>query len=198
MVTLLLAAAATLGSHCAAAAETTFPLATTDADSHGAHHGGTARTGHRPTAEQPTHRAAAALVALRPVVAQAAGHGGAGSGSELVAGQAGHYGGAAGRVFRSVADQGAHLGGTDSIRHRSVEHRPVVDPAAHSGSPAESGSTGLVALCVSVAVAVLLALVRLGQPRAVEVRALMGRVPTAVASLAWPSPDPVRLCVLRT
>ncbi|SDH50933.1 hypothetical protein SAMN05192558_10223 [Actinokineospora alba] len=74
----------------------------------------------------------------------------------------------------------------------------MVDPAAHSGSPAESGSTGLVALCVSVAVAVLLALVRLGQPRAVEVRALMGRVPTAVASLAWPSPDPVRLCVLRT
>ncbi len=92
-----------------------------------------------------------------------------------------------------VGGHAAHRGGS-----APMAHHPITDPGIHPGSPAESGLRGLIALCVSVAVAVLLAMVRLGRPNAVEVRAPAGRLPAALRRLAWPSPDPVRLCVLRT
>ncbi|MBC6450885.1 hypothetical protein [Actinokineospora xionganensis] len=115
------------------------------------------------------------------------------AGHQPVADQITHRGGTAVVAMRMPGDQTGHHGGA-----AGMAFQPMVDQAARPGSPAESGSSGLIALCVCVAVAVLLALVRLGQPRAVEVRAPVKRLPASIASLVWPSPDPVRLCVLRT
>lgn len=221
MVALLLAAAATLGSHCTAAAETAAQLG------HAADHGDGAPVAHSP-AGQSTHGGAAGT-ALLWVADQSANRGGAVRMLLLpVAGQAAHRGGVARMLLLPVGDQAAHRGGTARMSLLSVAdqagrrggaawmallpvsdqpayrdgtrppaHLPVADRTMYPGSPTD-GSSGLVALCVSVAVAVLLALLRLGQPRAVEVRAPVSGRPAVIPPLTWPSPDPLRLCVLRT
>jgi hypothetical protein len=110
-------------------------------------------------------------------------------------------------LLASVATLGLHCAAG------AVETATVVESghAAHHGSPAhlphadattdpepQSGSSGLIALCVSVAVAILLAWARMALPQGIDVRAPMIKLRAALPNLAWPSPDPVRLCVLRT